>query len=63
VTIVDNKELKCSSPSKLENLDVVIKDHGLSDAGLEHINDELVEDHDKQEELENCQESKDPWQY
>lgn len=47
----------------MENLDVVIKDHGLSDAWLEHINDELVEDHDKQKELENCQESKDPWQY
>jgi hypothetical protein len=34
-TIVDNNlELKCSSPSKLENLDVVIKYHSLSDVRL-----------------------------
>jgi hypothetical protein len=48
VTIVDNNlELKCSSPSKLENLDVVIKYHSLSDVRLEHIDDELVKDHDE----------------
>jgi len=33
VTIVDNDlELKCSNLSKLENVDVVVKDHSLSDA-------------------------------
>ncbi len=53
VTTIDNNlELKCSSPSKLENLNVAIKDHNLSDLGLEHTNDELAKDHDEQEELE-----------
>ncbi len=33
-------------------MDVVVKDHSLSDAGLEHTNDELAEVHDEQEELE-----------
>jgi hypothetical protein len=48
VTTIDNNlELKCSSPSKLENLNVAIKDHNLSDLGLEHTNDELAKDHDE----------------
>jgi hypothetical protein len=48
VTIVDNNmELKCSSPSKLENLDVAIKDHNLNHARLKHIDDELAKDHDE----------------
>jgi hypothetical protein len=48
VTIVDNNmELKCSSPSKLENLDVAIKDHNLNYARLKHIDDELAKDHDE----------------
>jgi hypothetical protein len=48
VTIVENNmELKCSSPNKLENLDVAIKDHNLNYARLEHIDDELAKDHDE----------------
>ncbi len=48
VTIVDNNmELKCSNPSKLENLDVAIKDHSLNYAGLEDTADELAKDHDE----------------
>ncbi len=33
-------------------MDVVVKDHNLSDAGMERTNDELTEDHDEHEELE-----------
>jgi hypothetical protein len=48
VTTIDNNlELKCTSPSKLENLNVAIGNHSLNDARLEHIDDELAKDHDE----------------